>query len=193
MFKKMSAIILCLALILNVLMLSSCIAMVRPGDSSQNGDAASDSSGTSSAAQQSPSYSESPEIATFEAVPGEIIAGMTSTLTWNVMNATSVNISPDIGFVGMSGSITISPVTTTDYTLIASNEYDTVISTIGVSVLTKSISTGLPVIHSFLANPQDINEGDTSSLSWSISNAHSFTISPNLTRLFLLPSLPPTL
>jgi hypothetical protein len=180
--KKMSAIILCLILILNTLMLSSCVAIPRPGNSSQNGDAASDSSGTSSAAQQSPSYSESPEIATFEAAPGEITAGMTSTLTWNVMNATSVNISPDIGSVDMAGSTAISPVTTTDYTLTASNEYDTVISTISVSVLTESVSTGLPVIYSFLANPQDINEGDNSSLSWSISNAHSFTISPNVFR-----------
>jgi predicted small secreted protein len=180
-FKKISAVILCLVLILNVLMLSSCTTIGRPGDISQNGDAASDSSGPSST-QQFPSYFESPVIDAFEALPEEITAGMTSTLTWNVMNATSVDISPDIGSVNMSGSIAISPVTTTDYTLTACNEYDTVTATISVSVLTKSISPGLPVIHSFLANPQDINEGDNSSLSWSISDAESFMISPNVFR-----------
>jgi hypothetical protein len=107
---------------------------------------------------------------------------MTSTLTWNVMNATSVDISPGIGLVNMSGSIAISPVATTDYTLTAANEYDTVTATINVSVMTEPVSTGLPVIHSFVASPQEITEGDTSSLIWSISNAHSFTISPNVFR-----------
>ena len=203
MFKKTSSIILCLMLALTTLTLSSCITIGRPGDTSQNVDATSDSSGTSQddpdsttdspsqessqelelpSTQQSSGYSESPVIDTFEAVPEAITAGMASTLTWNVMNATSVNISPDIGSVNMSGSIAIFPVTTTDYTLTARNEYDTVTATLSVTVLTKSISTGLPVIHSFLANPQDINEGDTSSLSWSISDAYSFMISPNVFR-----------
>ena len=152
----------------------------------QNGDSTtqegSQESEPSSAAQKSSSYSESPVIATFEASPEEINAGMTSTLTWNVMDATSVNISPDVGSVNMSGSVAVSPTATTDYILTASNEYDTVISTISVSVLTKSTTTGLPVIHSFLANPQEINEGETSSLSWSISDADSFMISPNVFR-----------
>ena len=174
--------ILLAMLVLSSFMLSSCVTIDRPGDTLQNGDAANDSSDTSSAAQQSPSYSEPPEIATFEASPEEITVGMTSTLTWDVMNATSVDISPDIGLVDMSGSVAISPGATTHYTLTAANEYDTATATISVLVITESISTGLPVIHSFLASPQEINEGDTSSLSWSISNADSFTISPNVFR-----------
>ena len=156
-----------------------------PGDNTNDSSGASQDgsdSTTYSPSKESSQESESPVIGAFEASPEAVNAGKTSTLTWNVMNATSVNISPDIGSVGMSGSIAISPVTTTDYTLTASNEYDTVIATISVAVLTSSISTELPVIHSFLANPQDINEGDTSSLSWSISNAYSFMISPNVFR-----------
>jgi len=200
MFKRLSAIILCLMLVLNALMLSSCIPVVGTVDTSQSEDAINDSSGTSlqddpnsttyspsqesesTSNQKSSAYSESPVIEAFEASPEAITSGMASTLTWNVINATSVDISPGIGSVNMSGSIAISPATTTDYTLTASNEYDTVTTTTSVSVVTESISTGLPVIHSFLASPQEINEGDISSLSWSISDADSFTISPNVFR-----------
>jgi len=152
-----------------------------PGDTTNDSPAASQGE-PGSTDQPSSSHSESPVIDAFEASPDAIATGMTSTLTWNVINATSVSISPDIGSVNVSGSIAISPMTTTDYTLTASNEYDTVTATIRVSVIAESTSTGLPVIHSFVASPQEIDEGDTSSLSWSISNADSFTISPNVFR-----------
>ena len=148
-----------------------------PGDITDDADSTAHSD-----SEESSPESESPVIATFEASPEAITAGVTSTLIWNVMNATSVDISPDIGSVNTSGSIAISPMVTTDYTLTAANEYDTVTLTISVSVITESSSDGLPVIHSFSASPQEITEGDTSSLSWSISDADSFTISPNVFR-----------
>ena len=201
MFRRASAILICLALVANALALSSCAPMARSGETSQNGDASSDSPKTTlpedsdstddtppqesepaSGAQQSSGYSELPVIDIFEASPEEITEGMTSTLTWEVRDATSASISHDIGSVDMSGTMTVSPVTTTDYTLTADNEYDTVTATIIISVIPEAGSTGLPVINSFLAEPENISEGETSSLSWSISNASSFTIGPNVFR-----------
>ena len=201
MFNKASAIILCLALITNTLALSSCASKAIPGDTSQNGDAASDFSKTSlqegsdsttdsssgeaeppSSEQETSGYSGLPVIDTFEASPEGITEGMRSTLTWEVRDANSVNISPGIGSVDMSGSTAISPMATTDYTLTAGNEYDTVKAIVTVAVVAESDSRGLPVINSFLAEPEDITAGDTSSLSWSVSNASSITMTPGVFR-----------
>jgi len=188
MLEKVSLIVSCIVMVFGPLMLSSCITTVDPLDVPQTQDATDDSSmmpssdNPDSATHSESEESESPEIATFEASPYAITTGMTSTLTWNVMNATSVDISPDIGSVNTSGSIAVYPLTTTDYTITAANEYDEMTATIRVSVSAESDSTGLPVIYSFSASSQEINEGDTSLLSWSISNADSFTIIPNVFR-----------
>jgi hypothetical protein len=75
--------------------------------------------------------------------------------------------------------------TTTNYTLTASNAAGTEVATVQVLVTTASQPSkgiDLPIIHSFAANPQIINTGETSTLSWSISNAQSFMISPTVFR-----------
>ncbi len=62
-----------------------------------------------------------PQIASFTANPGSIDIGQSSTLQWNVTGATSVSIDQDIGAVTLTGAITVYPVTTTTYTLTATN------------------------------------------------------------------------
>ncbi len=62
-----------------------------------------------------------PVINSFAASPGSISSGGSSTLSWNVSNATSVIIDGGVGNVGLSGSTTVSPAATTTYTLTASN------------------------------------------------------------------------
>ena len=42
-------------------------------------------------------------------------------LSWEVSEATSVTINPDIGLVDLSGSLLVSPVTTTTYVLTVTN------------------------------------------------------------------------
>lgn len=62
-----------------------------------------------------------PIIHFFEADSTTISEGDSVTLSWEVTEATSVNIDPDIGLVDLSGSLLVSPVTTTTYVLTATN------------------------------------------------------------------------
>ncbi len=62
-----------------------------------------------------------PVIESFAADPASILIGGSSTLSWEVANASSVKISPGIGVVATTGSKSISPAATTTYTLTAAN------------------------------------------------------------------------
>src|SRR5947209_11000079 len=62
------------------------------------------------------------QILFFTATPLTIDAGQSSTLAWNVLNADTVSITPNIGNVNPSnGTVSVSPNTTTMYTLTARN------------------------------------------------------------------------
>ncbi len=61
-----------------------------------------------------------PSIAFFTAAPATINAGQAATLSWGaVTNADSVSIEPGIGGVAAPGTLSVSPRTTTTYTLLA--------------------------------------------------------------------------
>ncbi|MGA9099607.1 MAG: hypothetical protein WB392_11825 [Methanotrichaceae archaeon] len=62
-----------------------------------------------------------PVIESFKASPVVISSGGISNLSWEVIGAESVKISPRIGAVELKESRQISPSTTTVYTLIAIN------------------------------------------------------------------------
>ncbi len=62
-----------------------------------------------------------PIIESFKASPIVISPGGISNLSWEVIGAESVRISPGIGGVVLTGSRQVSPSTTTVYTLIAIN------------------------------------------------------------------------
>jgi hypothetical protein len=64
-----------------------------------------------------------PTIVYFTANPSTIKLGEKSTLSWEVHDCTSVEIDNGIGLVSSKGSIKISPLATTTYTLEAKN-YD---------------------------------------------------------------------
>jgi hypothetical protein len=63
-----------------------------------------------------------PGISSFAASPTSINQGQQTTLSWNVSGATTITIQPDIGTVGPSGSLTLTPNATVTYTLTAGNE-----------------------------------------------------------------------
>ena len=71
--------------------------------------------------------SNPPEIISFFATPSVINQGQSSTLTWDVVWALEITISPDVGSVGSSGlttgNIVVSPTQTTTYTLTATSSY----------------------------------------------------------------------
>ena len=110
-----------------------------------------------------------PDIEDFSAEPTSIYGGEDSTLGWSVSGATEVTIDHGIGSVPLTGSRTVSPTTTTTYTLEASNEAGTTTATVQVSV-------GLPDIHDFTASPATIAAGGSSTLSWSVSGATAVSI-----------------
>jgi len=64
-----------------------------------------------------------------------ITAGESTTLSWDVDNATNIEILPDIGTVESSSSIVITPSVTTTYNLTASNEQESLEQSITVTVL----------------------------------------------------------
>ncbi len=117
-----------------------------------------------------------PVINTFTASPATITAGQSSTLSWNVSNATSVSIDQGIGAVGLTGSRSVSPTTTTTYTLTATNAGGTVTATAKVTVQAPQ----LPTVNTFTANPATITAGQSSTLSWNVSNATSVSINQGI-------------
>jgi len=90
-------------------------------------------SGTSPSTTQPPS-SSLPVISSFIANPPSISAGSSTTLSWNVSNATSVTIEPGIGTVDSSGSISVSPASSTTYILMAINGSGKKVATAQVTV-----------------------------------------------------------
>jgi hypothetical protein len=62
-----------------------------------------------------------PVIVNFNVSHTEIKTGESATLSWEVEGVTSVTIDQGIGDVAASGNITVSPTSTTTYTLTATN------------------------------------------------------------------------
>ena len=74
-----------------------------------------------------------PTISSFIASPSQILAGSSTTLSWNVANASSIVITPgSFSTTTLAGSTTMSPTSTTVYTLTAT-------STSGSSTATTSV------------------------------------------------------
>jgi hypothetical protein len=106
---------------------------------------------------------------TFSAAPTTINAGGSSTLTWSTTNATSVSIDNGIGAKPTSGMLSVSPGSTTTYTLTATGPGGMATSQATVTV------NQLPGI-TFSAVPSTIPAGQSSLLSWSTTNATSVSI-----------------
>lgn len=113
----------------------------------------------------------SPRIGAFTASPVEIGEGETTTLTWQVEGADSVEIT-DLGTVASSGSAVVRPTVTRTYTLTTKNQYGT--ETAGVTIKVEPTAR----ILSFTASPsQSQRPGDPVRLAWSTSGALEVSIS----------------
>jgi PKD repeat protein len=115
-----------------------------------------------------------PAIASFSATPDAIVAGQASTLAWSVSGADSLAISPDVGAV-TGTSVSVAPMTSTTYTLSATNAGGTVTKTV---VLAVTPPTPPPVIHSFTASSSSITQGQSLTLNWSVTGADNLSLSP---------------
>lgn len=111
--------------------------------------------------------------ATFTATPSSIQTGQSSVLAWNTTNATSVTL--DGNPVSLNGTQTLSPTSTTTYTLVASNSAGSVTRTATVTVSATPPPVPMPTA-SLSANPTTITAGQSSTLSWTTTDATSVTM-----------------
>jgi len=112
------------------------------------------------------------QVVRFSATPSQIALGQSSTLAWNVTNATSVTISGVGSGLNAAGTATVSPTTTTTYNLTATGAGG---QTVTASV-TVTVGASKPAIIRFSASPSHINQGQTSLLSWTTTGASTVSI-----------------
>ena len=122
-----------------------------------------------------------PSCDAFTATPTVIQKGQSATLAWATTNATRVVIDNAIGEVAASGTLSVSPLATTTYTLTAfgtGDKKDTCTATI--TVKDTPVET-LPKCEAFTATPTTLPVGGgTVSLAWSTKDANSVSISPTI-------------
>ena len=126
-----------------------------------------------------PPVTTPPSVLLFQAIPTNINQGETSTLTWAVLHADSVTITPDVGPVALTGTRPVSPKSTTTYTLTAKNSGGTSTATAVVTVQTTPTGT-VPSIVQFTVNPPQITAGQSAMLMWQVQNADTITIDNNV-------------
>jgi hypothetical protein len=102
-------------------------------------------------------------IISFRAAPTDIRYGESSNLIWETENADTVTID-GIGSVRPTGATSVSPKETTTYRITATNKGGSVSSTATITV----IRPAAPRISSFTAEPIEIGEGSSSTLSWRV-------------------------
>ena len=112
-----------------------------------------------------------PQIVVFTASPQTISAGQSSQLCWQVNGATNINISNGVGS-GLQANAcqTVSPQTTTTYTLTATNATGQIQASVTVNV-------GSTQILQFSASPEfSPVQGGAVTLTWQTSNATSVSL-----------------
>ncbi len=129
------------------------------------------SSGTVTATA-SVSVLQKPTIFAFAASPLTINPGGSSMLSWQEEGAATLSV--DHGAIVASGasSTTVSPATTTVYTLTATNAAGSTAAMATVTV----VAPGLPIISAFTATPTSINSGQSSTLAWTVAGATTLTL-----------------
>jgi uncharacterized cupredoxin-like copper-binding protein len=113
-----------------------------------------------------------PTIPTFTANPTAINLGAASTLTWTTTNATSVSIDNGVGSQAVNGSANVSPTANTTYTLTATGAGGTVTKQVTVTINAPTAT--------FAAAPTTITLGNSTTLTWSTTNATSVSIDNNV-------------
>ncbi|HWC18209.1 MAG TPA: alkaline phosphatase family protein [Terriglobales bacterium] len=105
--------------------------------------------------------------------PTTVKAGQTATLTWDSSNSTSVTVDNGLGSVPTSGSRTITPSSTTSYTATATGPA-------GTSTASATVTVVFPPTITLTGAPGSIAQGQSSTLSWTTTNADQVTIDNNI-------------
>jgi hypothetical protein len=116
-----------------------------------------------------------PAITSFGGSPNAIASGQSSTLSWTVTGANALSLDP--GNIDVTGKTnqSVSPTADTTYTLTAKGPGG---STHATALVQVTASPSAPVIGSFAAAPASISNGQSSTLSWTVTGATSLTLNP---------------
>lgn len=154
-----------------------------------------------------------PVVQDFSASANPIDPGASTTLNWQVMDASMVSITDGAGQVvyggtDLTGSQSVSPAATTTYTLVATDANSQ--TAMRMVTVTVNPPAGAQVT-SFAANPTAVDPGNASTLSWQVQdapggitieadgqNVHtdsaltgSFSVSPTQSTLYTLTAISP--
>ena len=134
--------------------------------------------------QTPPTATTPPVIGAFSSNPSAVNSGNPSVLFWKVTGATSVSIDQGIGQVDVAGVKVVSPVTSTVYTLTATNSAGTVTGSTVTNVNSVPLPpAGIPVIKVFSSNPSAVNSGSPSALFWNVTGATSVSIDQGIGKV----------
>ncbi len=116
-----------------------------------------------------------PAEGSFSASPQAIKGGQSSTLSWSATGEIdSVNISPDVGAVLFSGTTTVSPTSTTTYTL-------SIVGPGGTTSVQTTVTVYVPPETSLSVDNSSIVRGQCTTLRWvTTGDATSATITPGI-------------
>jgi uncharacterized repeat protein (TIGR01451 family) len=119
-----------------------------------------------------------PSCDSFTATPATVTVGNPATLAWQTSNATRVVINNGVGEKPVDGSTSVSPLTTTTYTLTAfGTQNRTATCNIPVTVTTTSV----PVCEFFTATPSTLGStGGAVTLNWKVNGATNVSIAPTI-------------
>jgi len=122
-----------------------------------------------------------PVCKSFTASPATVEKGKSSTLTWTTTNGGHVTIDNTIGRKDANGSVTVSPLKTTTYTLTVhgqNNKTDSCQVTVKVNEPTPEPEPEtVPYCESFVVSPTSLKHGGGKvTLEWNVKNASSVTI-----------------
>ena len=109
--------------------------------------------------------------------PGTIEEGQFATLSWSSVNATEVEIQPSIGKVDLQGSILVSPVVSTTYTVTGVGPGGS--AQAAARLIVNPLPPDAPRV-SLAVEPGTIEEGQSATLSWSSMNATEVEIQPSI-------------
>jgi hypothetical protein len=107
------------------------------------------------------------------ATPAAIQSGQSSTLFWTSINAATASIDQGIGSVAVNDDKVVRPVVTTTYTITATNP-------LGTATAAVTVTVGDQPMVSLTATPAAIQSGQSSTLSWTSTNATSASINQGI-------------
>jgi len=120
---------------------------------------------------------KAPKVLFFTASQNEIMPGETVTLTWYVLNASTVDI---LGIEKVEeciwpivGKTEVNPTNTTTYVLTAKGPGGTASASVTINVIEEKTPA---IINSFTASAEEIDEGNVVTLEWDVSDAVLVTL-----------------